>query len=142
MKHHVRTRLTPKRETFAQLVARGESASGAYRTHYDARKMTPKSVNEAASRLAQDRKVTARVAELRAPALLEAQYAITVDLNRTFFENARVGFSDIRKLFGPGDCSTRTSGTTTPRPPSPASNAWRSSGRARTGSARSATRSR
>ena len=60
--------------------------------------MTAKSVNEAASRLARDRKVTARVAALRAPALLEAEHTILVDLKRVLFENARVGFSDIRKL--------------------------------------------
>jgi hypothetical protein len=47
-------------------------------------------------------KVRARVTELRAPALLQAQHTITVDLNRALFENARIGFSDIRKLFGPG----------------------------------------
>jgi hypothetical protein len=42
------------------------------------------------------------VGELRAPALLQAQYTIPVGLNRTLFENARIGFSDIRKLFGEG----------------------------------------
>jgi len=100
MKHHVRTRLTPTRETFAQLVARGENASGAYRKAYGQGSMSNKTINEKASRLMG--KVRARVAELRAPALLQAQYTITVDLNRTLFENARVAFSDIRKLFGPG----------------------------------------
>jgi phage terminase small subunit len=102
MKHHVHTRLTPKRETFAQLVARGESASGAYRKAYGQGRKTNKTLHEAASRLSRNSKVVARVAALRAPALLQAQYTITVDLNRTLFENARVGFSDIRKLFGPG----------------------------------------
>src|SRR6266540_2121801 len=102
MKHHVGTRLTPKREAFAQLVARGESASGAYRKAYGQGNMSNKTLHEAASRLSGNSKVLARVAALRAPALLQAQYTITVDLNRTVFENARVGFSDIRKLFGPG----------------------------------------
>jgi len=102
MKHHVRTRLTPKKEAFAQLVARGETASGAYRKAYGQGNMSNKTLHEAASRLSRNSKVVARVAALRAPALLQAQYAITVDLNRTLFENARVGFSDIRKLFGPG----------------------------------------
>jgi len=64
--------------------------------------MSNKTLHEAASRLSGNSKVLARVAALRAPALLQAQYTITVDLNRTVFENARVGFSDIRKLFGPG----------------------------------------
>ena len=100
MKHHVRTRLTPKREAFSQLVARGESASGAYRQTYGQGRMSNKTINEKASRLMG--KVRARVAELRAPALLQAQYTIRVDLNRTLLENARVAFSDIRNLFGPG----------------------------------------
>ena len=101
MNHHVRTRLTPKKETFAQLVAKGESASGAYRKAYGQGNMSNKTLHEAASRLSRNSKVVARVAALRAPALLQAQYTITVDLNRTLFENARVGFSDIRKLFRP-----------------------------------------
>ena len=96
MNHHVRTRLTPKRETFAQLVARGESASGAYRKAYGQSNMSNKTITEKASRLMG--KVRARVAELRAPALLEAEYTILVDLRRVLFENARIGFSDIRKL--------------------------------------------
>src|SRR5438045_3175240 len=100
MKHHLRTRFTAKKETFAQLVARGESASGAYRKAYGQGSMSNKTLTEKASRLMG--KVRARVAELRAPALLQAQYTITVDLNRTILENARVGFSDIRKLFGSG----------------------------------------
>jgi phage terminase small subunit len=99
MTHHVRTRLTPKREKFAQLVATGESASDAYRKAYGQGSMSNKTLNEKASRLMG--KVRARVAELRAPALLQAQYTITVDLNRTLFENARIGFSDVRKLFRP-----------------------------------------
>src|SRR2546425_9751476 len=101
MKHHVRTRLTPKKETFAQLVAKGESASGAYRKAYGQGNMSNKTLHEAASRLSRNSKVVARLAALRAPALLQAQYTITVDLTRTLFENARVGFSDIRKLFRP-----------------------------------------
>jgi hypothetical protein len=57
MKHHVRTRLTPKRETFAQFVARGESASGAYRKAYGQSSAS----RMAASEFQLHRKVTARV---------------------------------------------------------------------------------
>jgi phage terminase small subunit len=94
--------LTVKQEAFAHELALGVPASSAYRKHYDARRMSAKSVNESASRLAKDRKVTARVAELRAPALLDAEHTILVDLKRVLFEAARVGFSDMRKLFNPG----------------------------------------
>jgi hypothetical protein len=64
--------------------------------------MSNKTLHEAASRLSRNSKVVARVAVLRAPALLEAEHTILVDLKRVLFENARVGFSDIRKLFRPG----------------------------------------
>jgi phage terminase small subunit len=92
--------LTSKQEEFAQAVAHGTNGSDAYRQVFGQRRSSDKTINEQASRLM--RKVHARVAELRAPALLEAEHTILVDLKRTIFESARVGFSDIRKLFGSG----------------------------------------
>jgi phage terminase small subunit len=92
--------LTAKQEAFAQAVAHGSNASEAYRQVFGQRRSSDKTINEQASRLM--RKVHARVTELRAPALLAAEHTILVDLKRTIFESARVGFSDIRKLFGPG----------------------------------------
>lgn len=55
--------LSPRQEAFAQLVARGENLSDAYRATYRAGGMA-KSVNEAASRLAKNGKVKARLDEL------------------------------------------------------------------------------
>jgi phage terminase small subunit len=94
--------LTPKQEAFAQAVAHGVNASDAYRQAFGQGRMSDKTINEKASRLAATGKVQARITELRAPALLDAEHTILVDLKRTIFESARVGFSDIRKLFRPG----------------------------------------
>ena len=55
--------LSPRQEAFAQLVARGENLSDAYRATYRAGGM-PKSINEAASKLAKNGKVRARLDEL------------------------------------------------------------------------------
>lgn len=90
--------LTAKQEAFAQALAKGAQNSEAYRATNDTKGMKPKTVHEAASRLAHNRKVAARVAELRAPATLQAEQTLLVGLQRTLFENARIGFSDIRKI--------------------------------------------
>ena len=90
--------LTAKQEAFAQAVAKGSSASDAYRQAFGQGRMTNKSINERASRLLKTVKVESRVAELRAPATLQAELTLLVDLQRTLFENARIGFSDIRKI--------------------------------------------
>lgn len=64
------TKLTAKQERFAQLVATGSlSQAEAYRRAYAATGMTAKSVQEAASRLARNSKVAARVEILRKPAV-------------------------------------------------------------------------
>jgi hypothetical protein len=58
--------LTPKREKFAQCRADGMSQADAYRASFDAGKMKPETIQQAASRLMADSKVSARVQELRA----------------------------------------------------------------------------
>jgi hypothetical protein len=65
--------LTAKQGRFAQLVARGESLSSAYRGAYDTSRMAPSSIHVNASKLAANAKVALRIAELRRGA---AEYAV------------------------------------------------------------------
>lgn len=70
--------LTPKQEAFCKaIVYDGMSYSDAYRTAYNAEKMTDKSINEKASRLKDEVKISARIKELRvemdSPRILSAQ---------------------------------------------------------------------
>lgn len=57
--------LTAKQEAFAQAIADGLNQSDAYRAAYSAGKMKSETVQQVASRLMNDRKVSARVCELR-----------------------------------------------------------------------------
>lgn len=57
--------LTPKQEKFSQCVADGMTQADAYRAAYSAGAMKPETVQQTASRLMNDRKVSARVTELR-----------------------------------------------------------------------------
>ena len=57
--------LTPKQELFVQKIIQGMSQADAYRSAYDASKMTDKTVHEKASLLAGQDKVRARIKELR-----------------------------------------------------------------------------
>lgn len=68
--------LTPKREKFAQNIAKGMAQADAYRAAFDCSKSKDKSIHEAASRLAADVKVSARVAELRAPVVARVRYEL------------------------------------------------------------------
>jgi hypothetical protein len=58
--------LTAKQEAFAQAIAGGLNQSDAYRSAYSISKATPASVNQLASKLAADVKVSSRVKELQA----------------------------------------------------------------------------
>jgi phage terminase small subunit len=60
------TRLTDKQERFAIAVAEGKNQSDAYRSAYNAENMTDKTINESASRLMADHKVSTRIEKLRA----------------------------------------------------------------------------
>ena len=58
--------LTEKQERFAQAVAlEGMTYSDAYRSAYDTKRMSNKTINEKASVLASEDKITARITELR-----------------------------------------------------------------------------
>jgi len=57
--------LTPKQEKFVQNIIEGMSQADAYRSAYNTKRMTDKSIHEAASRLMNDSKIASRVQELR-----------------------------------------------------------------------------
>ena len=57
--------LTAKQEAFCQNIIQGMSQADAYRSAYDASKMSDKTVHEKASLLASQDKVRARLTELR-----------------------------------------------------------------------------
>lgn len=57
--------LTAKQEQFAQNIIKGMSQADAYRSAYSTARMADKTIHENASRLANDSKVSARIAELR-----------------------------------------------------------------------------
>jgi phage terminase small subunit len=59
-------KLTAKQENFAQAIADGMNQSDAYRAAYSAGGMKPQTIQESASRLMADRKVIARVDQLKA----------------------------------------------------------------------------
>ncbi len=58
--------LTAKQEKFVQGIIKGMSQADAYRSAYDAEKMSDKTIHENASRIANNSKVKARIEELRA----------------------------------------------------------------------------
>jgi hypothetical protein len=62
-------RLTAKQEKYIELVAGGMSQRQAYKEAYDCRRMTDKSVDELASKLMRNAKVTSRFNELCASAI-------------------------------------------------------------------------
>lgn len=57
--------LTAKQEQFAQNIIKGMSQADAYRSAYNTKRMADKTIHENASRLANDGKIAARIAELR-----------------------------------------------------------------------------
>ena len=74
--------LPPKQEKFAQEVASGKTQADAYRAAYNAGKMKASSIQECASRLMADLKVSARVDALRKPIVEKAQLTLESHLAR------------------------------------------------------------
>jgi len=60
------SKLTAKKESFAQAIAGGMNQSDAYRCAYNTSKMIPSSIHVNASKMASDAKVAQRIAFLRA----------------------------------------------------------------------------
>jgi phage terminase small subunit len=88
-------RLTPKQEGFALAYIELQNCSAAYRAAYNTANMKRKTVHEAASRLLKNSKVAARIAELKAPAIIAAGLSV----ERTLQEIARVAYADPRRLY-------------------------------------------
>jgi phage terminase small subunit len=88
-------KLTPKEEAFCLAIVEGLRASDAYRRAYKPQRAQAKTIHEKASRLMAKGKVQARVAELMAPVIAEAQMTRTEWLQRL----ARCCRFDPRKMF-------------------------------------------
>jgi len=69
-------RLTSKQECFAAAVASGSNASEAYRRCYDAGRMKDETVWRKAGELMENGRVTAKIAELRKPAIEKTSLTI------------------------------------------------------------------
>jgi phage terminase small subunit len=74
-------KLTAKQELFCEEVVSGKTQADAYRTAYSAQDMKDKTIWSKASELMTNGKVTARLEELRAPVIKEAQLTLAAHLN-------------------------------------------------------------
>ena len=90
--------LTIKQEAFCLAYIETGNASEAYRSAYSAKGMSLKTINEAASRLASNSKVIARLQELRAPAVEKAQ--ITLEQHLADLQRLR-DLAEASEKFGP-----------------------------------------
>ena len=73
--------LTPKQEKFCLVYIETGNASEAYRQAYCAGKMSATTINRTAKELVDNRKIAARLQELRAPAVEKAQITLEQHLN-------------------------------------------------------------
>lgn len=80
--------LTPKQENFCLVYLETGNASEAYRRAYDAESMKPETINRQAKAVLDNRKIAARLEELRRPAIEKCQITI-MDLVKEL-EEARV----------------------------------------------------
>ena len=74
-------KLTAKQELFCEEVVSGKTQAEAYRIAYSAQDMLDKTIWSKASELMTNGKVTARLEELRAPVIKEAQLTLAAHLN-------------------------------------------------------------
>lgn len=79
--------LTPKQESFCQRYIETGNASEAYRLSYDAAGMKPETINRSAKELIDNRKIAARLSELRAE--MQAAHGVTVASLIAELEEAR-----------------------------------------------------
>ena len=80
-------KLTPKQERFCQVYIETGNASEAYRQSYNTAKMKPETVNRTAKQLLDNRKIAARLDELREEHA--KRHEITVDTLVAELEEAR-----------------------------------------------------
>lgn len=73
--------LTEKQEIFCRELIKGATKADAYRAAYDCRHMKPATVQHRAKELADKPAIAARLEEMRAPAVAEAQVTLTGHLN-------------------------------------------------------------
>lgn len=73
--------LTQKQENFCLAYIETGNATEAYRRSYDASGMTEPSINRKAKECIDNGKIAARIAELRAPAVIAAQVTLVDHLN-------------------------------------------------------------
>lgn len=90
--------LTQKQEAFCVAYVETGNASEAYRRSYDAGGMSEASINRKAKEVLDNGKITARITEIRAPALEKAQITLECHLNdlKTLRDKA-----DTAAKFGP-----------------------------------------
>lgn len=81
-------KLTEKQEAFCRAYIETGNASEAYRAAYDAENMAAQTVNRTAKALLDNRKIAARLDELRAPII--QKHNITVDSLIAELEEARI----------------------------------------------------
>lgn len=89
-------KLTPKREQFCQEMCRPEAnQSKAYKTAFNPKRMSKKTINEAACRLMADSKVKARIEEIMRPVIAKVRVTQEqwMDKMESFFH------ADVRKMF-------------------------------------------
>ncbi|TKB79292.1 MAG: hypothetical protein E8D42_07795 [Nitrospira sp.] len=92
------SKLTAKRERFCQEMMKPKAnQSDAYRAAFDTRGMKAATVHSEASRLMRDPQITARIAELRAPAVKRLQLSREQWLKKM----GRMAMADVRKIFKP-----------------------------------------
>lgn len=73
--------LTQKQENFCLAYIETGNASEAYRTAYDAERMNEATINRSAKEAMDNPKISARIAELRAPVVAKAQITLEQHLN-------------------------------------------------------------
>ena len=73
--------LTPKQEGFCLTYIETGNASEAYRRHYKVDAMKPESINRLAKQMIDNVKIASRIAELRQPAVENAQITLETHLN-------------------------------------------------------------
>lgn len=89
------SKITPKQERFCQEIVKGKSQADAYRAAYKPKKMTKKTIHEAASRLMAASKVLARVDEMMTPVIEKVQFT----REQWIEDGLRLYRGDIRKVF-------------------------------------------
>ena len=90
------SKLTDKQEKFVQELIKGKSQREAYKAAYNCSRMKDKTIDETASKLFNNHKVTTRYNELHDRLLQEAEDECIVSAKEVLRELKRIGFADIK----------------------------------------------